>query len=64
TRLVGHERDLKPAPWAALDPALRAEAEARVREMRARLAPRLRAFSDADLAVAGFVLSARNGMSG
>lgn len=64
TRLVGHERDLEPAPWAALDLALREEAEARVGEMRARLAPRFRAFSDADLAVAGFVLSARKGMSG
>ncbi len=59
TRLAGIADEVGPAPWGELDPALRAEALRTVAAIRPRLAARFRPLADEDLAVAGFVLTAR-----
>ncbi len=48
-----------PAPWNAIDSALRARACDTVATARGRLARRFRELPDEDLAVAGVVLTAR-----
>lgn len=58
-RLVGTEKDFAPVPWAQLDADLRSRTEARVKEIRPRLANRFSAMAASDLAVAGCVLVAR-----
>lgn len=59
SRLVGVDRDLDPAPWENLDPALRRRAEAAVQEIRPKLALRFRAMSESEFAVAGCILVAQ-----
>jgi SAM-dependent methyltransferase len=51
---------IEPAPYAEIPAELRAKAEAVVQGFRPRLAPELRAVSNADLAVAGFFLCAQS----
>lgn len=58
THLVGIG-PVDPAPYAALPADLRAAAEARVEEVRPKLARRFRTLAAADLAVSSFRLSAR-----
>ena len=59
TRLVGVDGELDPAMWDDIDPGARRTALDMVRTIRPRLAPRLTAFTDQDLAVSGCVLVAR-----
>lgn len=60
TRLAGVEAEIDPpAPWNAIDSALRARACDTVATARGRLARRFRELPDEDLAVAGIVLTAR-----
>ena len=59
TRLVGVDGELNPATWDDIDPGARRTALGMVRTIRPRLAPRLAAFTDQDLAVSGCVLVAR-----
>ncbi len=58
TRLVGIDGELNPAAWDDIDPGARRTALGMVRAIRPRLAPRLAAFADQDLAVSGCVLVA------
>lgn len=58
TRLVGVDGELGPATWDDIDPGARRTALGMVRTIRPRLAPRLAAFTDQDLAVSGCVLVA------
>ena len=52
------EGELDPAAWDDIDPEVRRTALGMVRTIRPRLAPRLAAFADQDLAVSGCVLVA------
>ena len=58
TRLVGVKGELNPAAWDDIDPEARRTALRMVQTIRPRLAPRLAAFADHDLAVSGCVLVA------
>lgn len=58
TRLVGVDGELNPAAWDDIDPGARRTALGMVRTIRPRLAPRLAAFTDQDLAVSGCVVVA------
>ncbi len=60
TRLAGQEGELGPAEWDDIDPAARQTALETVQAIRPRLAPRLAAFADQDLAVSGCVLVAKH----
>ena len=58
THLAGVDGELDPATWDDIDPGARCTALGMVRAIRPRLAPRLAAFTDQDLAVSGCVLVA------
>ncbi|MBL6612740.1 MAG: methyltransferase domain-containing protein [Reyranella sp.] len=59
THLVGGTALPEPTPLERIDPAILQPAIARVRAIRPKLAASLRRFDDRDLAVAGFLLTAR-----